>query len=247
MSQPLPQRIPALPGPVQLADLYATHGPIPYAPLWQAMRNYTDQRNADSADHLLLLQHQPVFTLGQAGKPEHVLLPGDIPVVQCDRGGQVTYHGPGQLVLYALLDLQRLGLGVRALVTALEQVVIDTLAAFAVSARRRVGMPGVYVDDKKIAALGLRIRRGCSYHGLAFNIDMELEPFSRINPCGYAGLQVTDLRRCCDQSCPGMQQVQNKLIECLRAQLGLQPLAASGPGLTDNVFTQSIIDYSSQR
>lgn len=246
MSTALPQHRPPASAPVavQLTDLSARFGLLPYLPLWQAMRNYTDQRDAASADHLLLLQHQPVFTLGQAGKPEHVLLPGNIPVLQCDRGGQVTYHGPGQLVLYPLLDLQRQGLGVRALVDALEQVVINTLAAFAVSAQRRAGMPGVYVNDQKIAALGLRIRRGCSYHGLAFNIDMDLQPFSCINPCGYAGLVVTDLRRCCGDHVPDLQQVQDKLIEQLLAELGLELTPASTAVPVDNVFTQAVIDYS---
>jgi len=244
MSTPLPNAGLSRAVPVQVTDLSARHGLIEYAPLWQAMRDYTDHRDADSPDHLLLLQHRPVFTLGQAGKPEHVLSAGDIPVLQCDRGGQVTYHGPGQLVLYPLLDLQRLGLGVRALVSALEQVIIDTLAAFAVSARRRAGMPGVYVEDLKIASLGLRIRRACSYHGLAFNIDMDLEPFSRINPCGYSGLQVTDVRRCCGDRFPGMQQVQQKLLDCLLAELGLTRQSESAVKPVDNVFTASIIDYS---
>lgn len=242
MSTPLPAT-PA--GMVQFTDLSARHGLIDYVPLWHTMRAYTDQRNADSPDHVLLLQHRPVFTLGQAGKPEHVLLPGDIPVLQCDRGGQVTYHGPGQLVLYPLLDLQRLGLGVRALVTALEQVVLDTLAGLQVCAERRDGMPGVYVDGRKIAALGLRIRRGCSYHGLAFNVDMDLEPFARINPCGYRDLQVTDLRRCRGGRAVDIAAVQQQLLDRLQTTLGLTLATASTDRMADNVFSDCVIDYSS--
>lgn len=244
MSEVLSVETMAAPAAVGLIDLSREHGFVPYLPLWHAMRAFTDQRNSDSQDQLLLLQHEPVFTLGQAGKPEHVLLPGDIPVVQCDRGGQVTYHGPGQLVLYPLLDLQRLRLGVRDFVCLLEQVIIDTLAAFQISARRRDGMPGVYVGEDKIAALGLRVRRGCSYHGLAFNVDMDLQPFSRINPCGYAGMQVTDLRRCCGVSYPGLQQVQQKLLDCLQARLGVALQTASAAEPMDNIFSKAIINYS---
>lgn len=227
-----------------LIDLSREHGFVPYLPLWHAMRAYTDQRSSDSQDQLLLLQHEPVFTLGQAGKPEHVLMPGDIPVVQSDRGGQVTYHGPGQLVLYPLLDLQRLRLGVRDFVSLLEQVIIDTLAAFQVSGRRRDGMPGVYVGADKIAALGLRVRRGCTYHGLAFNVDMDLQPFSRINPCGYADMQVTDLRRCCGVSYPRLQQVQQKLLDGLQARLGVALQTASAAEPMDNIFSKAIINNS---
>ncbi len=165
-----------------------------YEPCWQAMRDYTDQRDADSPDQLWLVQHPPVFTLGLAGKAEHLLAPGDIPVVKTDRGGQVTYHGPGQVVIYLLLDLRRQGFGIRALVNLIEQAVIDLLAKQGINALRRDGAPGVYVGDSKIAALGLRVRRGCSYHGLSLNVDMDLEPFSRINPCGYPGLKVTQTR-----------------------------------------------------
>ncbi len=157
------------------------------------MRAFTDARGPDTPDELWLLQHDPVFTLGQAGKPEHVLAAGDIPVIPVDRGGQVTYHGPGQIVAYPLLDLRRLGIGVRELVNRIEQSIIDTLAEWNIVGTRRGGAPGVYVGEAKIAALGLRVRRGCSFHGLAFNIAMDLEPFRRINPCGYAGLQVTQM------------------------------------------------------
>ncbi len=158
------------------------------------MQRFTRQRSNDNIDELWLLEHPPVFTQGLNGKPEHLLQPGNIPVLQVDRGGQVTYHGPGQLVFYPLLDLQRHHLGVRQLVSLLEQIVIDLLAAYHISAHSRADAPGVYVDGAKIAALGLRIKRGCSYHGLALNIDMDLEPFSRINPCGYENLPVTQCR-----------------------------------------------------
>ena len=164
-----------------------------YEPVWHAMQDFTSQRTAATADELWLVQHPPVFTQGQAGKAEHLLLPGDIPVVQVDRGGQVTYHGPGQLVAYPLVDVRRLGLGVRELVSRIEQSLIDLLASYGVSAEARADAPGVYVDGAKIASLGLRIRRGCSFHGLALNVDMDLAPFRRINPCGYAGLAMTQL------------------------------------------------------
>lgn len=165
-----------------------------YAPVWRAMQAFTDQRQADTDDELWLVEHAPVFTLGQAGKPEHLLAPGPIPVLAVDRGGQVTYHGPGQLVAYPLIDLRRAGLGVRELVCAIEQAVIDTLADYGVIAVRRDGAPGVYVGAAKIMALGLRVRRGCSFHGLALNVAMDLAPYARINPCGFAGLAVTELR-----------------------------------------------------
>lgn len=168
-------------------------GRQPYERTWKAMSAFTDNRTADTPDELWLLEHDPVFTLGQAGKMEHVLAAGDIPVVPVDRGGQVTYHGPGQIVGYPLIDLRRAGVGVRELVNRIEQSLIDTLAHWDITAVRRAGAPGVYVDDAKVAALGLRVRRGCSFHGLAFNIAMDLEPFQRINPCGYKGLEVTQL------------------------------------------------------
>jgi lipoyl(octanoyl) transferase len=165
-----------------------------YRTTWEAMRAFTDQRGPDTADELWLLQHPPIFTLGQAGRREHLLDPGDIPVVQVDRGGQVTYHGPGQLIAYLLFDLRRGGLGVKRLVNLLEQSVIDLLATQGIAAESRADAPGVYVAGAKIAALGLRIRGGCSYHGLALNVAMDLGPFGRINPCGYAGLRVTQVR-----------------------------------------------------
>lgn len=166
-----------------------------YEPIWRDMQAYTDQRGPESPDQVWLLQHPPVFTVGLNGSMQHVLAPGDIPVIKIDRGGQVTYHGPGQLVVYPLLDLRRRKMGVRELVSGLEQAVVGTLADFSVSAASRPDAPGVYVDGRKIASLGLRIRRGCSYHGLAFNIDVDLEPFGRINPCGFSNLEVTSLAK----------------------------------------------------
>ena len=169
-------------------------GLIDYQTAWQAMQRFTNQRGPQTGDELWLLQHPPVFTQGQAGKAEHVLFPGDIPVVQVDRGGQVTYHGPGQLVCYLLIDVRRRGIGVRALVSHIEQSLVDLLASYDVAALAKPDAPGVYVDGAKIASLGLRIRNGRSFHGLALNVDMDLEPFRRINPCGYAGLAMTQLR-----------------------------------------------------
>ncbi|MFV0456451.1 MAG: lipoyl(octanoyl) transferase LipB [Pseudomonas sp.] len=169
-------------------------GLVEYLPIWQAMQDFTNSRGSQTADEVWLLQHLPVFTQGQAGKAEHLLLPGDIPVVQADRGGQVTYHGPGQLVGYLLLDVRRLGFGVRELVNRIEHSLIDLLAGYGVEAAAKPDAPGVYVDGAKIASLGLRIRNGRSFHGLALNVDMDLEPFQRINPCGYAGLKMTQLR-----------------------------------------------------
>lgn len=168
-------------------------GFLDYAPVLEEMQKYTDSRDADSEDQLWVLQHTPVFTQGQAGKPEHVLFAGDIPVVNVDRGGQVTYHGPGQLVIYLLLDIERLGIGARALVTRIEDSIVRTLALYGIEAESRKDAPGVYVDGKKIGSIGLRIRKGRSYHGLSVNVDMDLEPFSRINPCGYKGMEMTQL------------------------------------------------------
>ena len=166
----------------------------PYQEIWHAMRACTAARDADSADQIWLVQHPPVYTQGQAGKPEHLLAPGDIPVIQIDRGGQITYHGPGQTVMYLLLDLRRAGIGIRALVSLIEESVIGYLQELGIRAQSRIDAPGVYVDGKKIASLGLRVRGGCTYHGVALNVDMDLEPFSRINPCGLVGMQMTQLR-----------------------------------------------------
>ncbi|MCH8220531.1 MAG: lipoyl(octanoyl) transferase LipB [Proteobacteria bacterium] len=169
-------------------------GLVEYEPTWRDMQTFTDRRDAQTADEIWLLQHPPVYTLGLNGSPEHLLAPADIPVIDIDRGGQVTYHGPGQLVVYPMIDLRRQSLGVRELVSALEQSVIDLAANHGIDAQARADAPGVYVAGRKLASLGLRIRRGCSYHGLAFNIDMDLEPFSRINPCGFEDLEVTQLK-----------------------------------------------------
>ncbi|MCC5887444.1 MAG: lipoyl(octanoyl) transferase LipB [Gammaproteobacteria bacterium] len=168
-------------------------GRRPYVETMAAQQAFTDGRHGETRDEIWWLEHDPVFTQGQAGRAEHVLAPGSIAVVQSDRGGQVTYHGPGQLVGYLLIDVRRRQLGVRALVTAIENAIIATLAGWGIEAAARADAPGVYVGDAKIASLGLRVRRGCSYHGLALNVDMDLEPFSRINPCGMAGLAVAQL------------------------------------------------------
>ena len=190
-------------------------------PTLQAMRDFTDARSGETPDEFWLLEHEPVFTLGQAGKPEHVLAAGDIPVIRVERGGQVTYHGPGQIVGYPLIDVRRLGIGVRELVQRIEQAIIDTLEHWNIVAVRREGAPGVYVAGAKIGALGLRIRRGCSFHGLAFNVSMDLEPFRRINPCGFEGLQVTQV---VDLGGPGsLAAVEDVLVEELSRQFGMVP------------------------
>lgn len=189
----------------------------PYEPISQAMHDFTDTRDETTADEIWLVEHERVFTQGQAGKAEHVLVPGDIPVIQSDRGGQVTYHGPGQQVMYVLLNLKRRKLGVRELVTILEQTVVNTLAELQIEAYPRTDAPGVYVDGRKICSLGLRIRKGCSFHGLALNIDMDLSPFLRINPCGYAGLEMTQVSSL--RAGTSLEDVQplliNKFIELL--------------------------------
>lgn len=167
----------------------------PYVDVWQEMRAFTDARDPNTADTLWAVEHPPVYTLGQAGKREHLLNPGAIPIVETDRGGQVTYHGPGQLVVYTLIDLRRAKIGIRELVIKIENAVIDTLQEFGIEAQGRRDAPGVYVDEQKIAALGLRVRKGCAYHGLSLNVDMDLTPFLGINPCGYADLSVTSMRK----------------------------------------------------
>jgi lipoyl(octanoyl) transferase len=187
-----------------------------YEPVWRAMQAYTDERNESSGDELWLVQHPPVFTQGQAGKAEHVLAPGEIPVIQVDRGGQVTYHGPGQIVAYPLVDLRRKNLGVRDFVHRIEESIIRVLAHYGVTGERISGAPGIYVSGEKIASLGLRVRRGCTFHGLAFNIDMDLEPFRRINPCGYSGLRVTQLSRFAEVT---LGEVENRLVASLQEQL----------------------------
>lgn len=169
-------------------------GRVEYEPTWRAMQAFTAQRSPDTPDELWILEHPPVYTQGQAGKSEHLIAATAIPVVPIDRGGQITYHGPGQVVVYVLVDLRRRGYGIRELVTRMEQAVIDLLAQLGVKASRLAGAPGVYVDGAKIAALGLRVKQGCTYHGLALNVDMDLRPFAAINPCGYPGMAVTDCR-----------------------------------------------------
>jgi len=188
-----------------------------YEPVWREMRAFTDQRGENSPDELWLVQHPPVFTQGQAGKAEHVLAPGDIPVIQVDRGGQVTYHGPGQIVAYPLVDIRRRKIGVREFVNRIEESIIRVLARYHVTGERVTGAPGIYVNGDKIASLGLRVRRGCTFHGLAFNIDMDLEPFQRINPCGYAGLQVTQLSALAPVE---FSEAENLLVKHLVQQLG---------------------------
>jgi lipoyl(octanoyl) transferase len=190
-----------------------------YESVWRDMQAFTDRRTAASDDEIWLLQHEAVFTLGKNGKPGHVLDPGAIPVVNSDRGGQVTYHGPGQIVAYTLIDIARLNIGVRELVTRLENAVIALLAEYDIDAVARKDAPGVYVDGRKIAALGLRVRRGRSFHGLAFNVDMDLEPFSRINPCGYEGLEVTQLSELADNI--AFDNVEQQLLRQLQHGLYL--------------------------
>ncbi|MBB71893.1 MAG: octanoyltransferase [Legionellales bacterium] len=194
-------------------------GQQPYEKIWQDMKAYTDSRDESSLDKIWLVEHPPVFTQGQNGKAEHILNPGDIPIIQVDRGGQVTYHGPGQLVIYFLLDIRRRKLGVRTLVTALEQAVVEYLAQFDIKAAARCDAPGVYVGNQKVCSLGLRIRRGCSYHGLAFNVNMDLEPFRRINPCGLSNITMTQLK---DLGGPAeLADVAPALLTLLLQQLGI--------------------------
>jgi lipoyl(octanoyl) transferase len=191
-----------------------------YEPLWRAMQKFTDSRTAATPDEIWFTEHAPVFTLGLNASRDHLLAPGDIPVIQTDRGGQVTYHGPGQLMIYPLIDLKRARLGVRSLVTALEQTVVDLCSDFGVVARSRSDAPGVYVEDRKIASVGLRVRRGASYHGMALNIDVDLEPFSRINTCGFSDLEVTDLTSIGISE--GRNKIQARVQEHLLRHLRLQ-------------------------
>ena len=197
-------------------------GQASYEHVWHTMQTFTDQRGQDTQDEFWLVEHLPVFTQGQAGKAEHILNVGDIPLVQTDRGGQVTYHGPGQLVLYLLVDVRRKKLGVRPLVTGMENAIVNLLADYQIAAYAKPDAPGVYVGDSKIASLGLRVRRGCSFHGLALNINMDLTPFLRINPCGYAGMAMT---QCCALGGPQtLEEAQSRLVPLLAEQLGYQHL-----------------------
>ncbi len=189
-----------------------------YTDCWQAMQHFTNNRDESTLDEIWLLEHPPVFTQGQSGKPEHILNPGNIPIVQVDRGGQVTYHGPGQLVAYVLIDLKRKKLNVRSIVSILENSVIACLADYHVTANAKCDAPGVYVDSKKICSVGLRIRRGCSFHGLAFNVNMDLEPFSRINPCGFSELKMTQLAEFTKN--PDVAETGKHLLDYLVKNLG---------------------------
>lgn len=193
-------------------------GLVPYLETWHAMQAFTQNRDKQAPDEIWLLQHEPVFTQGQAGKAEHLLATGDIPVVQVDRGGQVTYHGPGQLVAYLLLDIRRSKLGVRDLVTRIENSLVAVLKEYDISAHPKPDAPGVYTQGKKIASLGLRIRNGCSFHGLALNIDMDLQPFLRINPCGYQGLEMAQMSDYVAN--PDIDQISQQLSHHLQLQLG---------------------------
>ncbi len=195
-----------------------------YEPVWHAMQDFTDQRDENTLDELWLVQHPPVFTQGLAGKAEHVLSPGDIPVVQIDRGGQVTFHGPGQIVAYPLVDIRRSKIGVRDFVHRIEESIIQVLLYYDINGERREGAPGVYVSGEKIASVGLRVRKGRSFHGLAFNIDMDLDPFQRINPCGYEGLVVTQLKAF---SPVVYSEVEDRLVDSIASQLGYSELSKS--------------------
>lgn len=188
-------------------------GLLEYEPVWKAMQGFTDTRDVDSHDQVWLLQHRPVFTQGQAGKEEHILSPGDIPIVQVDRGGQVTYHGPGQLVVYTMFDIDRMGIGARQLVSGIEDSILSLLKLYGVDAVAKQDAPGVYVDDEKIASIGLRIRKGKSFHGLSLNVDMDLEPFTRINPCGFQGLKMRQLSEFVAEP---IEQVAGRLVEMIQ-------------------------------
>jgi len=210
-------------------------GQLPYQDVYESMQRYTMERDSLATDELWFLQHPPVFTQGQAGKPEHLLLTGDIPVVQTDRGGQVTYHGPGQIVGYVLFDIKRADYGVRDLVSAIENAIISVLASYGIESRARADAPGVYVGDAKIAQLGLRIKRGCSYHGLSLNVDMDMEPFQRINPCGYQGLQVICMRDVLGDATPDINAIEDKLAVAIANELKTQ--------ISDNVALASSLPY----
>jgi len=193
-----------------------------YEPTWKAMQSYTEARDEHSEDQLWVLQHAPVFTQGQAGKAEHLLNPGDIPVVQVDRGGQVTYHGPGQIVVYLLLDIDRLGIGARQLVTNIESTIISTLALYGIDSEARKDAPGVYVDGRKIASVGLRIRKGRCFHGLSVNVEMDLEPFARINPCGYQGMEMEQLANF--ENSEPIEQFSGRLVDALAKVFGYRDI-----------------------
>lgn len=207
----------------------------PYIPIFESMQLFTEQRDSSSADELWFLEHEPVYTQGRSGKPDYLLNTGEIPVVQIDRGGQVTYHGPGQITVYTMLDIKRLGLNVRQLVTLIETAVVNTLSHWGINSEPRADAPGVYVDGAKIAALGLRIRKGCSYHGLNFNISMDMTPWSGINPCGL-GVEVTQLSELMSKDdMPEMAQVESSLLQELMPLLGYNAI----PSVTDEQWRAS--------
>jgi lipoyl(octanoyl) transferase len=199
---------------------------IEYQPTWEKMRIFTDTRTAETPDEVWLLQHLPVFTQGQAGKAEHILNAGEIPIIQTDRGGQVTYHGPGQLVAYVLFDLHRLKIGIRQFVTLLEKTIIQTLTDYQIPGAARCDAPGVYVNEAKICSIGLRVRKGCSYHGIAFNIKMDLEPFSRINPCGFQNLQITQVSHF--QKDIQFDEIERKIVAYLQQNFGYNRVYFAG-------------------
>ncbi len=202
--------------------LVRTLGRQEYQPVWQAMQSFTENRTSDTADEIWLLEHQPVFTLGRNAKKEHILSATDIPFVKIDRGGQITYHGPGQLIAYLLIDIKRRSLGVRKLVSLIEQSIIDTLGEYQLKAYAKKEAPGVYIDEAKIAALGLRIKKGCSFHGLSLNLEMDLKPFKQINPCGYKNLEVVQLSDYIEKV--KLSQVQHQLISHLSNKIGYREL-----------------------
>ncbi len=215
----------ALPGSGQHLSVRMFHGLQPYEATWRAMQTFTDERDDAVQDELWVLQHEPVFTQGQAGKAEHLIAPGEIPVVNVDRGGQVTYHGPGQLVIYAMLDLDRMKIGAKQLVSLIEMALIKTLKFYDIDATTRKDAPGVYVNEDKIASLGLRIRKGKSFHGLSLNIDMDLEPFNRINPCGFKDLKMTQVSRF--EPSVGFERVAGILVNNLQTVFGYDDIIMS--------------------
>lgn len=198
--------------------LIRPHTQADYLYAWEAMKNFTDQRTSETSDEVWFIEHPPVYTLGQAGKREHILDAKNIPIIHVDRGGQITYHGPGQLMIYVLLDLKRLKISVRDLVHKLEQIIVATLADYKITAHAKLEAPGVYVEKAKICSIGLRIRKGCSYHGLAFNIDMDLTPFAGINPCGFANLPITQVRDYV--TTPSFSAIIEKLVKYFQHYLG---------------------------
>ncbi len=200
-------------------------GRQPYVPVWKAMQRFTDTRDSDTSDEIWFVEHDPVFTQGQAGKAEHILMAGEIPVVQVDRGGQVTYHGPGQQVVYFLIDLKRKKIGVRQLVSSIENLIVELLAGYNIKSAPRADAPGVYVDQKKICSLGLRIRRGASFHGLALNVAMDMQPFERINPCGYAGMQTTQVSDLGGPDC--IKIIATDMLTPIKQHLNYQQLVQS--------------------